>query len=111
MSEVVIPSDVQEHAIALLSAVLVKMGHIPAVDSKLVIGVCSDGLVFLSHVLNSAGTRQLNLIRVTAEDIRRVGSTVLMDFYLTNKEGKQSIEDFALTFKAGWNDSAGKPLN
>ncbi len=111
MSAVVIPSDVQEHAIALLSAALTKMGHTPALDGKLVIGVCNDGLVFLSHVLNGAGVRQLNLIRVTEEDIQRVGSTVLMDFYLANREGKQSIEDFALTFKAGWNDSAGKPLN
>ena len=111
MSAVPITPEVQEHAIALMSAILARLDQMPAEGGKLVLGTCSDGLVLLFPVVDLTGAKRMNLIRVTEEDILNTGSDILWNFYMGNREGKQTIEDFALTFKAGWNDSAGIPLN
>lgn len=111
MSAVPITPEVKEHAIALMSAILARLDQIPAEGGRLVIGTCSDGLVLIFPVVSLSGMRSMNLIRVPEDDLRSTGSDVLWNFYIDNREGKQSIEDFALTFKSGRNVSAGIPLN
>jgi hypothetical protein len=100
--------EVIDEAQVLLSVELERRSLLPHPGGKLVLGACQDGLILIFPAFDSSGKKGMHLVRVYESTLRSTRSEVLIKYYEDNREtAKQTIEEFALSFRAGWNALAG----
>jgi len=104
-----VPSEVEEEVLVLLSAELDRLKMLPSTEALLVLGTCQDGLVLVFPALGADGVERMHLLQVNERALRRTRSEVLIKYFEDARlSAKQSIEQFVLSFSAGWNQRAGK---
>lgn len=98
--------EVIAEAQVLLSVELTRLKLLPC-GGQLMLGTCSDGLVLVFQALDLSGRKRLNFVRVYEPALRSTKSEILIRYFEDNREGKHTIEDFAMQFHSAYNELAG----
>lgn len=103
-----LPPEVHEEVLVLLSAELDRLKALPCAEGQLVLGTCRDGLVLVFPALGADGVERLSLVRYYESTLRKIRSEVLIKYFEdVRSRCPQSIEQFVLSFTAAWNSRTG----